>query len=62
MGTKPVDFVTWADAARYTNWIHNGSPAGDQGIATTERGAYDLALGTSATRLAAARAFLPSET
>jgi formylglycine-generating enzyme required for sulfatase activity len=42
MGDKPVVFVDWFDAARFCNWLHNGKPAGAQGITTTERGAYTL--------------------
>jgi hypothetical protein len=38
----PVNNVSWADAARFTNWLHNGQPTGPQGPATTERGAYTL--------------------
>jgi hypothetical protein len=25
MGNKPVNYVSWMDAARFTNWMHNGS-------------------------------------
>ncbi len=25
MANKPVNYVSWFDAARYANWIHNGS-------------------------------------
>ena len=34
---NPVDFVSWYDALRYTNWLHNGQGNGD-----TESGAYSL--------------------
>jgi sulfatase modifying factor 1 len=34
----PVVFVSWFDAARFTNWLHNGGTAG----ASTETGAYTL--------------------
>jgi sulfatase modifying factor 1 len=37
MGDKPVNFVSFSDAMRFTNWINNG-----QGAATTESGAYDM--------------------
>ncbi len=37
MGDKPVNYVRWHDAARFTNWLNNG-----QGNATTESGAYTL--------------------
>jgi formylglycine-generating enzyme required for sulfatase activity len=37
MGNKPVNFVSWYDAVRFANWLHNGQGAGD-----TENGAYTL--------------------
>jgi len=39
---RPVDFVSWGDAARFANWLHNGQPAGTQNLATTEDGSYYL--------------------
>ena len=39
---RPVNFVSWADAARFANWLHNGQPSGDQTSNTTETGSYDL--------------------
>jgi sulfatase modifying factor 1 len=63
MADKPVNFVTWYDAIRFANWLHNGQGAGD-----TETGAYTLLGGTptpsnglSITRNAAATWFLTSE-
>ncbi len=41
MGNKPVNFVNWYDAIRFTNWLHN-----DQGSGDTESGAYTLEGGT----------------
>jgi formylglycine-generating enzyme required for sulfatase activity len=41
-GNKPVTFVSWFDAARFANWIHNGQPTGLQDASTTEDGAYTL--------------------
>ena len=38
---NPVVFVSFFDAARFTNWLHNG-----QGAANTEDGAYQLDGGT----------------
>jgi len=64
MGNKPVNFVSWLDAARYANWLHNGKPTGAQGPATTETGAYDLTVaspGESAVRSSAATWFLPTK-
>jgi formylglycine-generating enzyme len=42
MAAKPVNFVSWLDAARYANWVENGSPEGAIGPETTETGAFDL--------------------
>jgi formylglycine-generating enzyme required for sulfatase activity len=61
---KPVNFVSWLDAARFANWVHNGKLAGAQGPSTTERGAYDLSVPSAAlaaVRSAAARSALPTE-
>jgi len=41
-GNKPVAYVSWFDAARYANWIHNNKPSGLQDNTTTEDGAYTL--------------------
>jgi hypothetical protein len=63
MATKPVNFVSWYDAARFANWMHNGG-----GSADTEDGAYTLLGGTPVPdnearirRNAGARWFIPSE-
>jgi formylglycine-generating enzyme required for sulfatase activity len=37
MGDKPVNYVSWYDADRFTNWLNNG-----QGNADTETGANTL--------------------
>ena len=42
MGDKPVNFVSWWDAARVANWLQNG-----QGSGSTETGAYTLNNNTS---------------
>ena len=34
---KPITIVSWFDAARFCNWLHNG-----QGSGSTETGAYTL--------------------
>jgi formylglycine-generating enzyme required for sulfatase activity len=39
---RPVNFVTWGDAARFANWLHNGQPTGAQDLTTTEDGSYFL--------------------
>lgn len=63
----PVTFVSWGDAARFTNWLNNGQPTGAQDASTTEAGAYTLNGATSdsalyaVTRNAGATSFIPSE-
>ena len=39
---RPANFITWADAARFANWLHNGMPTGNQDLTTTEDGSYFL--------------------
>jgi sulfatase modifying factor 1 len=57
MGDKPVNFVSWYDAARFTNWLHNG-----QGSGSTEKGAYTLSGNTGiVTKNVGATVYLPSE-
>jgi formylglycine-generating enzyme len=62
---RPVNFVSWGDAARFVNWLHNGQRTGPQGLATTEDGAYYLN-GTmsglmAVTRKTDAKWWIPSE-
>jgi len=58
---KPVNGVNWFDAARYCNWLHNGTPSGAQGPGTTEDGAYDMSLDPALiVREPGARYFLPT--
>ncbi len=40
---RPVNLVSWGDAARFCSWMHNGQPTGAQEWATTEGGSYYLA-------------------
>ncbi len=42
---KPIAYVTWFDAARFANWMHNGATES----ADTETGAYTLNLATTGT-------------
>jgi formylglycine-generating enzyme len=42
-GSIPVVEITWLDAARFCNWLHNGQPKGLGEVAgSTEDGAYTL--------------------
>lgn len=40
--SHPVVGVNFWDATRFANWLHNGQPAGPQGVGTTDTGAYTL--------------------
>lgn len=39
---RPVNHVSWGDAARFANWLTNGQPTGSQGPGTTETGVYSI--------------------
>ena len=56
MADKPVNFVGYLDAVRFTNWLHHGQGNGD-----TESGAYTVTGSGAQPRNADARWFLPSE-
>ena len=65
---KPVTYVSWGDAVRFVNWLHNGQPTGPQNASTTENGAYTLGIpdnfgspAGSVTRNVGATWVLPSE-
>jgi autotransporter-associated beta strand protein len=56
MGNKPVIRVSWYDAARFANWLHNGKGSG-----ATETGAYTLSGNTGIIiRNAGATVWIPS--
>ncbi len=64
---RPVNYVSWGDAARFSNWLHNGRLPGAQDLTTTEDGSYFLDGSTSDAALLAvvrelnARWVIPSE-
>jgi formylglycine-generating enzyme required for sulfatase activity len=39
-GNYPVNYVSFYDALRFANWLHNGQPTGAQDSTTTEDGSY----------------------
>jgi formylglycine-generating enzyme required for sulfatase activity len=55
---KPITYVSWFDAARFCNWMHNG-----QGAGSTEDGAYTLggAMSGIYARNVEATIWIPSE-
>ena len=60
MASRPVNYVHWFSAARFTNWLHNGQLTS----ATTETGAYTLAnavSGSTKVRNAGANTYLPNQ-
>jgi formylglycine-generating enzyme required for sulfatase activity len=46
---RPITYVSWWDAARFSNWMANGQPTGAQSSTTTENGAYNVNGATSGT-------------
>jgi formylglycine-generating enzyme required for sulfatase activity len=64
--SMPVNHVSFYDALRFANWLHNGQPTGAQSASTTEDGAYtmiveDYLSGPTIFRNPGATIFLPSE-
>ena len=64
---RPVNGISWGDAARFANWMANGQPTGAENLSTTEDGSYylngantDTAL-MAVTRKANATWVIPSE-
>ncbi len=60
-GNKPVLWVSFFDAMRFTNWLENGQPTGAQGAGTTEAGVYSIGSGLDEVRNPSATYFIPSE-
>jgi len=60
-GNKPVNFVSFFDAMRFTNWLDNGQPTGAQDAGTTEAGVYSIGTGLDEIRNPNATYFIPSE-
>ena len=63
---RPVSFVSYWDAIRFANWLHNGQPSGLQNTSTTEDGAYltngyNGYDGRTIQRKPGAKWFIPSE-
>jgi sulfatase modifying factor 1 len=68
MGDKPVNYVSWFDAARVANWLQNGAQnyltTGTSASAPQNTGAYTLGIATSGfsfTRNSGAQYFIPTE-
>ena len=63
---RPVNYVSWGNAARFCNWLTNGQPTGGQSLTTTEDGSYFINGATTkadlatVTRKADARYVLPT--
>lgn len=53
---QPVNFVSFFDVMRFTNWLENG-----QGSASTESGVYTIGNGNNETRNPSAKYFIPNE-
>jgi formylglycine-generating enzyme required for sulfatase activity len=68
MGDKPVNFVSWFDAARVSNWLHNGAQTygttDSSATAPQNIGAYTVGTATSGTAPAVnlgAQFYVPTE-
>lgn len=61
----PVNYVSFWDATRFANWLHNGQPTGAQDVTTTEDGAYTLTptgiANNTVTRNGGAQVYVTSE-
>ncbi len=61
----PVNSISFWNAVRFANWLHNGQPTGEQHVGTTEAGAYTLTQfdidNNLVIRNSGAEVFIPSE-
>ena len=64
-GNFPITYVSWFDAARFSNWLNNGQPQTHvENASTTEDGAYTLngtMSGVSVSKNPLAQWYIPSE-
>ena len=64
-GNFPITYVSWFDAARFSNWLNNGEPQTHvEDATTTESGAYTLSgtmSGVSVSKNLLAQWYIPSE-
>ncbi|MEO2046664.1 MAG: SUMF1/EgtB/PvdO family nonheme iron enzyme, partial [Pirellulales bacterium] len=58
---RPINYVSYFDVMRFTNWLENGQPTGAQDASTTEDGVYAISDGLSEVRNPSATYFIPSE-
>ena len=58
---RPVNYVSYWDAARFANWMHNGQGDGDIDTGAYTLGDYNGVDGRTITRNPGAKWFLPSE-
>ena len=64
-GSFPITYVSWFDAARFSNWLNNGEPVTHvENATTTEDGAYTLSgtmSGVNVSKNLLAQWYIPSE-
>lgn len=63
-GDRPIAHVSWWDAARFSNWLHNGQQTGAGAALTAENGAYALngaVSGPAPARNVGATVWIPTE-
>jgi len=60
-GNRPANMISWYDALRFTNWLHNGQRSGKQDATTTEDGVYRMSWAPDVVRNPDAKYWLPTE-